>query len=66
MPITWCHCDLFSVRQAEAALRGAEYAIYLVHSMLPSSRLTQAKPNDMDLLIADNFATFGSGLHSQR
>ncbi len=55
-PITWCHCDLFSMRQVAAALKGAEFAIYLVHSLAPSARLTQAKPRDMDLLIADNFA----------
>ncbi len=56
VPIQWRHCDLFSLRQVDAAFEGAEYAIYLVHSMLPSARLTQANPVDMDLLIADNFA----------
>jgi len=56
IPITWRHCDLFSMRQVEAALEAADYVLYLVHSMLPSSRLTQAKPEDMDLLIADNVA----------
>ena len=56
LPITWCHCDLFCASEVEAALSEADYAMYLVHSMLPSSRLTQAKPEDMDLLIADNFA----------
>ncbi len=56
LPIVWRHCDLFSLRQVDRAFEGAEFAIYLVHSMLPSARLTQAKPSDMDLLIADNFA----------
>jgi uncharacterized protein YbjT (DUF2867 family) len=37
-------------------LEGADYAIYLVHSMLPSARLTQGKVADLDLLQADNFA----------
>ena len=37
-------------------LAGADYAIYLVHSMLPSARLTQGQVADLDLLQADNFA----------
>lgn len=55
-PITWRRCDLFSVRETEVALEGADYAYYLVHSMLPSARLTQARFADLDLLLADNFA----------
>jgi uncharacterized protein YbjT (DUF2867 family) len=49
-------CDLFALEQVEAALAGADAAIYLVHSMLPSARLTQASFADLDLLLADNFA----------
>ena len=49
-------CDLFSLDAVKAALRGIDYAIYLVHSLVPSSRLTQARPADMDLVLADNFA----------
>ena len=52
----WVHCDLFSATDVENALQGCEQAIYLVHSMLPSSRLVQANFQDMDLLLADNFA----------
>jgi uncharacterized protein YbjT (DUF2867 family) len=48
-------CDLFSLRDAEEALGGADYAFYLVHSMLPSSRLTQGDFEDLDLICADNF-----------
>jgi uncharacterized protein YbjT (DUF2867 family) len=48
--------DLFSLRDAEQALEGARFAVYLVHSMLPSSRLTQGSFEDLDLLCADNFA----------
>jgi uncharacterized protein YbjT (DUF2867 family) len=48
-------CDLFSLLQIEQALQGADYAIYLVHSMLPA-KLTQASFSDMDLILADNFA----------
>lgn len=54
--VTWRRCDLFSLRELELALEGADYAIYLVHSMLPSARLTQASFADLDLLLADNFA----------
>lgn len=53
--IRWVSCDLFSLKDAELALEGARYAFYLVHSMAPSARLTQANFADLDLLIADNF-----------
>lgn len=49
-------CDLFSLKAAEEALRGAEYAVYLVHNMMPSARLTQGDFADLDVLCADNFA----------
>ena len=52
----WRSCDLFSLMDAEKALEGAEYAIYLVHSMMPSARLTQGRFEDLDLICADNFA----------
>jgi uncharacterized protein YbjT (DUF2867 family) len=54
--ISWRHCDLFSAKDLIAGLAGCDYAIYLVHSLAPSSRLTQASPRDMDLILADNFA----------
>jgi uncharacterized protein YbjT (DUF2867 family) len=54
--IAWRHCDLFSLFECEQALAGAETAFYLVHSMLPSARLTQGNFQDMDLICADNFA----------
>src|SRR6056297_936320 len=46
----WRHCDLFDPYEVKQGLEGADYAIYLVHSMLPSSRLTQAQLSDLDLL----------------
>lgn len=49
-------CDLFSVRQTREALEGADVAVYLVHSMSPNARLTQGHFEDLDLLLADNFA----------
>ncbi len=53
--VRWEQCDLFSLLQTERALSGADYAVYLVHSMLPA-RLTQARFEDMDFILADNFA----------
>ena len=53
--VSWRQCDLFSMLQTERALEGADYAVYLVHSMLPA-RLTQARFEDMDFILADNFA----------
>jgi uncharacterized protein YbjT (DUF2867 family) len=53
--VRWQRCDLFSLLQTERALEGADYAVYLVHSMLPA-RLTQARFEDMDFILADNFA----------
>jgi len=52
----WRHCDVFSLPQVEAAIQGAHTGIYLIHSMLPSSRLVQGSFADMDALLADNFA----------
>lgn len=54
--IAWRRCDLFCVSDLIAGLADIDYAIYLVHSLAPSSRLTQARPRDMDLVLADNFA----------
>ncbi|MFM8230130.1 MAG: NAD-dependent epimerase/dehydratase family protein, partial [Chthoniobacterales bacterium] len=53
--VRWTRCDLFSLLQTERALQGADYVVYLVHSMLPA-RLTQARFEDMDFILADNFA----------
>ncbi|QUE87492.1 NAD-dependent epimerase/dehydratase family protein [Exiguobacterium alkaliphilum] len=54
--ITWRSCDLFSYEQTREACEGADYAMFLVHSMIPDGGLTQATFEDMDALIADNFA----------
>jgi uncharacterized protein YbjT (DUF2867 family) len=52
----WRSCDFYSLLDAERGLEGANIAFYLVHSMLPSARLTQARFEDLDLIAADNFA----------
>ncbi|WP_285571714.1 hypothetical protein [Geothrix limicola] len=49
-------CDHFSRKELATALEGVDYAIYLVHNRDPSARLDQAQCQDMDLLVADNFA----------
>ena len=54
--VEWRQCDLFNLRQAEQGLSGADFAIYLVHSMMPSTKLTQGNFADLDLIIADNFS----------
>ncbi len=54
--LTWRACDLYSARQTELAVHGADVAVYLVHSMLPTARLTQSDFADTDLVLADNFA----------
>lgn len=51
----WRHCDLYSLPKLTEALRGCDFAIYLVHSMAPSSRMMQGSFEDTDLLLADNF-----------
>lgn len=54
--VDWRRTDLFSLLECELALTGCTHAYYLVHSMMPNSRLTQASFDDLDLLLADNFA----------
>jgi len=56
LPVTWRHCDMFSRSEMAEALDGADYAIYLIHTRLASARLDQAQCEDMELIIADNFA----------
>jgi len=54
-------CDLFSLKEAESALEGVEYAVYLVHNMMPTTRLTQGSFADLDVVCADNFARAAAG-----
>lgn len=54
--IEWRQCDLFSISSIQQALIGADAAFYLVHSMLPSTRLFQGSFADTDLILADNFS----------
>lgn len=54
--IEWRSCDLFSMIDAEKGVAGADIGVYLVHSMMKSAKLTQARFEDMDVILADNFA----------
>ncbi|MEN9799264.1 MAG: hypothetical protein RL653_2960 [Pseudomonadota bacterium] len=54
--VRWKGADLFSARSTADVLEGADTAVYLVHSMMPSTRLFQGNFHDTDLLLADNFA----------
>ncbi len=54
--VEWRKVDLYSLSSTTNALDGADYALYLVHSMQPSTRLNQGSFQDTDLLLADNFS----------
>ncbi len=54
--VEWVAADLFSYQSTLKALEGVDVAVYLVHSMLPSTRLFQGSFQDTDLLLADNFS----------
>ena len=54
--IEWRTVDLFSISSSMEALKDIDYALYLVHSMQPSTRLNQSNFEDTDLLLADNFS----------
>ena len=53
--VEWRKVDLYSLSSTTAALKDADYGLYLVHSMQPSTRLNQGSFQDTDLLLADNF-----------
>lgn len=55
-PLETRQCDVFSLKQVEDGLQGCSIAVYLIHSMLPNNRLTQGTFQDLDLIVADNFA----------
>lgn len=54
--VIWRKVDMYSLSSTTAALEGVNFALYLVHSMQPSTRLSQSSFEDTDLLLADNFA----------
>lgn len=58
--VTWKAADLFDLNEITEVMENIDIAIYLVHSMMPSAKLTQASFEDMDALLADNFAKAAS------
>jgi uncharacterized protein YbjT (DUF2867 family) len=52
--VEWRQCDLFDPESIATAIKDVDVVIYLVHSMSPQSRLTQARFDDLDLVLADN------------
>ncbi|GAA3728977.1 NAD(P)H-binding protein [Salinicoccus jeotgali] len=54
--VTWKEADLYSQIDIEEVMEDIDIAVYLVHSMQPSSKLSQGKFKDMDAILADNFA----------
>ena len=49
--VKWRQVDLYSMSSTEKSLKGVDIGIYLVHSMQPSTRLSQGKFEDTDLLL---------------
>ncbi|WP_017723076.1 NAD-dependent epimerase/dehydratase family protein [Staphylococcus xylosus] len=58
--VTWKAADLFDLNEITEVMEDIDIAIYLVHSMMPSAKLTQASFEDLDALLADNFAKAAS------
>ncbi len=54
--VEWRSVELFSITSTTEALKGVDYAIYLIHSMNASTKLNQGNFEDTDLLLADNFS----------
>ncbi|MEL6277141.1 MAG: NAD(P)H-binding protein, partial [Bacteroidota bacterium] len=54
--VEWRQVEMYSLSSMVSATKGADFALYLVHSMSPSTRLHQGNFEDTDLLLADNFA----------
>ncbi len=52
----WRECDLLKQNSTLNALKEVDIAYFLVHSMMPSAKLTQANFQDLDALTALNFA----------
>lgn len=58
--VIWRRCNGFSLPEVEKATKDADVLIYLIHSMMPSTALTQGTFSDFDLYLADNFSRAAS------
>ncbi len=54
--IIWKRCNGFSLLDIEQATKDVDILIYLIHSMAPTSTLSEGSFADFDLLLADNFS----------
>jgi hypothetical protein len=54
--VTWRETDLFDLEQTKQVMTGIDVVVHLAHSMWPNAKLTQAKVQDVDALLADNIA----------
>ncbi len=65
--VRWKACDLFSLKSLEEVLPDkVDLAVYLVHSMGPTSHLDQGSFADYDLILADNFSRACKKLNIQQ
>ena len=54
--VTWRRCNGFSLIDVEKVTEGVDTLVYLIHSMLPATTLSQGSFAEFDLYLADNFA----------
>ena len=54
--VEYRQCELVNWEETRRAVDQSEYAVYLVHSMMPAARLSQGRFEDFDLLSAAHFA----------
>ena len=54
--VLWRSVDAYRLSECERGLQDIDVLVYLVHSMMPTAGLTQARFEDMDLILADNMA----------
>ena len=64
--VLWRSVDAYRLTECERGLQDVDVLVYLVHSMMPTAGLTQARFEDMDLILADNMARAAARCGVQR
>ncbi|MBM7633255.1 hypothetical protein [Geomicrobium sediminis] len=54
--IIWRKTNLFSLTEMKRALEGVDVVVYVTQRVRPTARLTQAKNQDLNTVLADNVA----------
>ena len=54
--IEWRRCDGFNLLNVESVTKDCDVLIYLIHSMAPSTTISQGGFSEFDLYLADNFS----------